>query len=112
MDGAGLGWRMSTIERILIIACGLTAMTAIGLDLWSRSHPGGLYAQAIAKGYSRTIYAADREAAEDEAITNGANEAGYRWAEQQGLTDSKACPARPDAFRDGCLDWTAEQSAP
>ena len=103
---------MPTAQRIVIIAFALGGMAATGLDLWSKSQPAERYARAVARGYARPIGATDPEAAEDEAISQGANEAGYRWAEQQGLTDPRACPAKPAAFHDGCVDWTAEQAAP
>jgi hypothetical protein len=52
---------------------------------------------------------ADREGAEGDSLAPDADEAGYRWAEREGLTQPSDCPSFPAAFRDGCEAYAKEQ---
>jgi hypothetical protein len=54
----------------------------------------------------------DRDAAEDEALSHDANEAGYRWAERHGVDRVEACPAYSKAFLEGCAAYAGEQRGP
>jgi hypothetical protein len=83
------------------------AIGVLGYLLAQPDSPAGAYARAAHAGYvrSRVLTPAD---AEDDVIDHDANEAGYRWAERQGLDDVADCPDGPPAYREGCLDWVRE----
>lgn len=39
------------------------------------------------------------------------HEAGYEWAEQQGITSESDCNGNSNSFNEGCQAWAEEQSA-
>jgi len=53
----------------------------------------------------------DADAAEDAATWGAAEERGYRWAEDEGVTDAKACEREAEAvaFRMGCDEAVSDQ---
>ena len=97
-------------RRLLIIAVGILAMTALGVDMAVRSRaPGRQIAKAITTGYQRARIP-DAEAAEDEALTNSAEDAGYRWAERRGVDQAGECPSYSAAFHRGCAAFIQDQA--
>lgn len=37
------------------------------------------------------------------------HEAGYEWAEEQGITDPESCDGNSNSFIEGCQAWAEEQ---
>lgn len=94
--------------RPIILAAAVGA--SLGAVAFVTTHPsltGRAYARAIASGEVRAKFLTPDDA-EDDALINGANEAGYRWAERNGIDNPVNCPTSPPAYRAGCLDYIGE----
>jgi hypothetical protein len=93
----------------LTMLLAISAMMAIVIDLCNGPRPRDTDPAAAR---TRPIDNPDAEAAEDQQLTHDANEAGYRWAERQGLEQPHPCFSLSEAYREGCLAYVAEASAP
>ena len=73
--------------------------------------PGEKIAQAIERGRAPQF---DPGAHQNEYLSGTETQAGYRWAEQHGITDATMCPTKNNskAFRDGCVARAEELHAP
>jgi hypothetical protein len=97
------------IVRLIIISAALGAMAVLGADLIARVQSPGHQAAAVLTSSYLRARTPDSEAAEDEALTNSAEDAGYRWAERRNLDQAGECPAWSPDFHRGCIDYVGEQ---
>lgn len=96
----------------LTVLIGLASAAAFTVLRHGQEPPRSyLYAAAIERGEQQAVSPPlDPDAAEDEAITHDAQEAGYRWAERRSVADPTRCEELPGDFRRGCEDWVSEQN--
>jgi hypothetical protein len=87
-----------------ILLAGLALGAVVAGMAGRRSEPGRPAAAAIMAG-------AERANAEDEALQAGGEDAGYRWAERNGIDQVDACNGFTRAFRQGCEAWVSEAPA-
>lgn len=85
----------------------------------SQSHSQPLTKESASIYESTSITEYDEPEAYEESTFNGyectddcsGHEAGYEWAEEQGITDSSDCDGNSNSFIEGCESYADEQQS-
>lgn len=104
-----MGWIPRPLATRDVILLAVAVALGVATVAQITPPPSQRIANAIEQGIDRG-QAPPPEAAEDDALTGDANEAGYRWAERRGLTSASDCMALSGAFRTGCDDYAKEHT--
>lgn len=109
-----------TIIVFLLLVAGCTESPENAAKYAKERADTAKYTRQMGEIYAEELEEEDQE---NESITNApltfmgrnctvdcsGHEAGYRWAEENGIDDSNECDGNSDSFNEGCQSYVEEQ---